>query len=434
MPDRSGQPVRRVIILGSTGSIGTQTLEVLEHLNRLAAGEEELPRYEVVGLAAHRAGEKACAQARAWGVQALAVTCEEAPLSACGARVIRGADAPERLVREVECDVVVAAIVGAAGVPATLLAAELGRDIALANKESLVAAGELVIPAARRSGARLLPVDSEHSALWQALQGLAGCPHPCPPMEAPASVRRLILTASGGALRHLSLDEMRRATPAMALKHPTWSMGAKVTIDSASLTNKAFELIEAHWLFGMPSARLDVLVHPQSVVHSLVEFADASVMAQLGSPDMRGPIQFALTFPSRPVASAKALDLAALARLDFTPPDPARYPALALARRVMDEGGTLGATFNAASEAAVEAFLASGESGVVPFGLMGEVVMEACAALRPSRVRDLGDVMEADRAARAWTRERLALGRVSAGAGLGREVSTSGARARGAPA
>lgn len=399
--------MRRVIILGSTGSIGTQTLEVLAHLNALADADASRPRYRVVGLAAHRSGELLCEQASRWNVGTIAVSSHDAALRDCGARALRGPDAPERLVREVEADVVVAAMVGAAGLPATLAAARLGRDIALANKETLVAAGSLVVPAARASGARLLPVDSEHSALWQCLQGLAGDAHPCPPMHAPAGVRRMILTASGGALRHLSAREMYHATPAMALKHPTWTMGAKVTIDSASLTNKAFELIEAHWLFGLSAQRLGVLVHPQSIVHSIVEYDDGSVLAQLGSPDMKGPIQFALTFPARPEASARRLDLAAMSRLDFAPPDASRYPALKIAMDVIEQGGSSGAVFNAASEVAVEAFLNSGESGAMPFGRMGELVLDAMASLPARPVRDLADVLAADAEARALVRARL---------------------------
>lgn len=407
MPASSAQPVRRVIILGSTGSIGTQTLDVLAHLNTLADADPSLPRYRVVGLAAHRSGELLCEQASAWHVGTIAVSAGDTALRDCGAKVVRGPDAPERLVREVEADVVVAAMVGAAGLPATLAAVRMGRDIALANKETLVAAGALVVPAARASGARLLPVDSEHSALWQCLQGLAGDAHPCPPMHAPTSVRRMILTASGGALRHLSAPEMYNATPAMALKHPTWTMGAKVTIDSASLTNKAFELIEAHWLFGLPADRLGVLVHPQSIVHSFVEFNDGNLLAQLGSPDMKGPIQFALTFPARPDASARRLDLAAMARLDFAPPDAARYPALKVAMDVIAQGGSSGAVFNAASEVAVEAFLNAGDTGAMPFGRMGELVLDAMSSLPARPVRDLSDVLAADAEARTLVRSRL---------------------------
>jgi 1-deoxy-D-xylulose-5-phosphate reductoisomerase len=407
MHAHGSQPVRRVIILGSTGSIGTQTLDVLAHLNRLAEHDRAQPRYQVVGLAAGRRADALADQAAHWRVPtvALADPCAPAPP---GARVLSGPGAAEELVRSVDCDVVVAAMVGASGLAPTLAAVELGRDVALANKETLVAAGSVIVPAARRTGSRLLPVDSEHSALWQCLQGLAGEPHACPPMAAPPGVERVILTASGGALRDLSAEQVYHATPAMALNHPTWSMGAKVTIDSASLTNKAFEVIEAHWLFGVPGDRIAVLVHPQSIVHSMVHYADGNLIAQLGSPDMRGPIQYAFTFPHRPAASARQLDLLAMSRLDFRPPDPQRYPALPIAYDVIAKGGASGAIFNAVSEVAVEAFLNAPAHSPMPFGRMGELVLEAMSALPATPVRDLRDVLEADRQARDWARSRLA--------------------------
>lgn len=406
MPTAAIQPERRVLLLGSTGSIGTQTLDVIDHLNALAAGDPTHPRYRVVGLAAHRSTDLLAQQAKRFNVPVLAVSCNDTVISGCAARVLRGPESPEQLVREVDADIVVAAMVGSAGLPATLAAVRLGRDIALANKETLVAAGSLIVPAARASGSRLLPVDSEHSALWQCLQGIAGSPHACPPMAHPASVAKLILTASGGALRHLPSAEMYHATPAMALKHPTWSMGAKVTIDSASLTNKAFEVIEAHWLFGTPAEQIHVVVHPQSIVHSLVEYTDGNILAQLGSPDMKGPIQYALTFPQRPVASARRMDLTTLSKLEFSIPDLQRYPALGIAYAVIRDGGTSGAVFNAASEVAVEAFLAAG--GAMPFGQLGELVHEAMSRLPVRPVRELGDVLAADREARDLVWARLA--------------------------
>lgn len=442
IPDRP----RRVLVLGSTGSIGTQTLDVLGHLNTLAAGPgSRAPRFEVVGLVAGKNESLLNEQCRTWRVPA-----ERAVLAARD-----GHGAAERLVRETACDIVVAAMVGAAGLPATLAAVELGRDVALANKETLVAAGSLIVPMARQTGARLLPVDSEHSALWQCLQGreegiegareqgikgtrdrgiegtrdqgskgataqgsegrlIGPSTHNVPPMVCGSEVAKIVLTASGGPFRTWTRDAAYRATPAQALKHPTWSMGAKVTIDSASLTNKAFEVIEAHWLFGLEASRIGVLIHPQSIVHSLVEYADGSVIAQLGPPDMRSPIQYALTYPQRPEGRSRKLDWAALSRLDFEPVDGERFPALGLAYRVIEHGGVSGSVFNGASEEAVNAFLSPGnETGErVPFGRLSELAAEAMDALGHSAgPRSLADVLDADAAARRWVRERLAAAR-----------------------
>ncbi|MGD9688642.1 MAG: 1-deoxy-D-xylulose-5-phosphate reductoisomerase [Phycisphaerales bacterium] len=436
----SGRSRIRVIVLGSTGSIGTQTLDAIEHLNAL---HDRDPRaqpalFEVVGLLGGRRGDVLAAQAARFGVRHVVggvveprngthATRDHTRSAAVGSNGRAGTDLDpaERLVREVECDVVVSAMVGVAGLPATLAAVELGRDVALANKETLVAAGSLIVPAARASGARLLPVDSEHSALWQCLAGSrdsTGASAPCPPMVCGPEVARVVLTASGGALRHLSRAEAYHAAPEQALAHPTWNMGAKVTLDSASLTNKAFEIIEAHWLFGLESRRIDVLIHPQSIVHSLVEFADGSIIAQLGSPDMRGPIQYALTYPARPAGCSAKLDLRAMSRLDFSPPSRERFPALGLAYRVIDAGGTAGAIFNAASEEATHAYLASHRArapvaavsagaapagpGPLAFGRIPELAEAAMDALGVSPVRDLEDVLEADAAARRFVRER----------------------------
>lgn len=421
---------RRVLLLGSTGSIGTQTLQSIEHLNALADRGQSNVRYRVVGLAAGRNAELLGAQARATGAGVVAIADESlaATLDTGGlARVLAGAGAAEELVRTVACDIVVAAMVGSAGLPATLAAVELGRDVALANKETLVAAGGLIIPAALASGARLLPVDSEHSALWQCLQGLAGDPHLCPPLrQPPASVAKLILTASGGALRSLSAADAYHATPAMALRHPTWTMGAKVTVDSASLTNKAFEVIEAHWLFALPGERIDVLVHPQSIVHSIVQYTDGNFIAQLGSPDMRLPIQYALTFPARlsGEGGANVLDLASLRTLEFTPPAAERFPALGMAYEVIARGGTSGAIFNAASEVAVEAFLAQAGPATMHFGQMGELVASAMEHVHVGPARTLADVLAADARARIHVRETLARAsapavRVAGGAAVG---------------
>ena len=413
---------RRVILLGSTGSIGTQTVDVIEHLNRLhEAGEGRdgsRPKYRVVGLASGRNTSLMCEQAARLGVRELAVASTEGGCDApAGSRVRRGADAAERLVREVECDIVLGAMVGSAGLPATLAAVELGRDVALANKETLVAAGEIVVPAARRSGSRLLPVDSEHAAVWQCLQGdrrgdadPSGAA-PCPPSPCGAEIARIVLTASGGPFRTWSAADTYNARPAQALKHPTWQMGQKVTIDSASLTNKALEIVEAHWLFGVGGEKIEVLVHPQSIVHAMVEFVDGNLIAQLGPPDMRLPIQYALTFPARPEGVARRLDLSTLSRLEFAPPDTERFPALKAAYEVIERGGTAGAVFNAANEAAVEVFLSPGAT--MPFGRIAELSCRALREVGVSGLRSLADALEADAEARRFVSSMLN-GRVDA--------------------
>lgn len=420
-----------MIVLGSTGSIGTQALGVIEELNAAHARGEWHERLDVVGLAGGANTALLAEQARRWGTREVAVRDERAAGVPAGAglRVRRGEGAAEELVRGVECDLVVAAVVGVAGLAGTLAAAELGRDVALANKESLVAGGALVVPAARRTGARVLPIDSEHSGVWQCLAGVGA--RACPPMvpgEVPASVRRVWVTASGGPFRGWTAAEAYHATREAALRHPTWSMGPKVTVDSATLANKALELIEAHWLFGLEAARLGVLIHPQSVVHALVEFADGSTIAQMGVPDMRTPIRVALTHPGRlacgeggagETAGVRRLDWSAATRMEFEPADAERHPALSAAYEVMGQGGTAGAVFNAANEEAVRAFLGEragrgggAEAGEgIPFGRITEL---ACGALREvgvSAVRDLGDVLRADAEARRYVRARLGTAR-----------------------
>lgn len=398
---------RRLIILGSTGSIGTQTLEVVAHLNALYERGVFAHRYEVVGLAAGKGADLLSEQAQRFGVRELAIA--QPGAGASSPRCRDGNDAAERLVREVECDVVLAAIVGSAGLPATLAAVELGRDVALANKETLVAAGAIVVPAAHRSGAKLLPVDSEHAAVWQCLQGVVSEP---PALRvAPAGVRRVILTASGGPFRTADRESIRRATREQALKHPTWSMGAKVTTDSASLMNKALEIIEAHWLFALPADKIEAAVHPQSAAHALIEFDDASLVAQLATPDMRGPIQNALTWPARvaslvpPLAMGSAGDAHASRpqSLQFEAPDFQRFPLLATAYRAIREGGTSGSILNAANEEAVLAFLRD----EIRFGRIEELVLQAIDAIPSRPLRALGDALHADREARAFVQSRL---------------------------
>lgn len=403
----------RVILLGSTGSIGTQTLDVIRHLNELHQRGEWPTRYRVVGLATGRKGAEMRAQAERFSVGHVAIADESCAGLFDGRRCYSGESAAMRLVHEVECDVVLGAMVGAAGLPATLAAVELGRDIALANKETLVAAGELVVPAARRSGSRLLPVDSEHCGVWQCLAGGQGQRgkgaegqrgENCPPCDAAAAVSRVVLTASGGAFRNRTRDEVYHATLEQALKHPTWAMGPKVTIDSASLTNKALELIEAHWLFGLPAKMLEAVIHPESVVHALVEFADGSMIAQMAIPDMRLPIQYALTYPARPAGLTTRIDFAKMRRLEFAPVDPERFPAVRLAYDVMDRGGTSGAVFNAANEAAVQAFI----EGRIPFGRIPELAADAMRRVGVSALRSLDDVLSADAEARRCVRAALA--------------------------
>ncbi|MBX3380150.1 MAG: 1-deoxy-D-xylulose-5-phosphate reductoisomerase [Phycisphaeraceae bacterium] len=394
----------RLLILGSTGSIGTQTLEVVTHLNGLHEKGLFPKRFEVVGLAAGKGASLLADQAGRFNVKHLAL-CDGNGDTPMG--VFTGPDAAERLVREVECDVVLAAIVGSAGLPATLAAVELGRDVALANKEALVAAGSLVVPASHKSGAKLLPVDSEHAAVWQCLQSGPDCANgPVIPAlrQAPMSVKKVTLTASGGPFRAVEKSRVQRATKAEALKHPTWTMGEKVTIDSASLMNKALEIIEAHWLFALPAEKIDAVVHPQSIAHALVEFEDASVVAQLAHPDMRGPIQQALAFPSRVPSLVKPLDLAEIATaLQFEPPDREKFPLLDLAYTVIRHEGTSGAIFNASNEEAVLAFL----RGEILFGRIGELVVDAMEAIASTPMRVLGDALNADKQARNHVRDSL---------------------------
>lgn len=397
---------KRLLILGSTGSIGRQTVEVVTHLNALSDRGQSPVRFEIVGLAAGRNHDSLLAQASALDVSDLALVDslpDAVALARSRGQTLRiGPDSAEQLACEVEADLILGAIVGSAGLGATLAGIERGADIALANKETLVAAGSIVTDACARTGARLLPVDSEHSAIWQCLLGASPHDRP-PPCEVDHQVARIILTASGGALRKMTREQTFEATPADALAHPTWSMGAKVTIDSASLTNKALEVIEAHWLFGLDRERIDVLIHPPSIVHSFVEFADGSVLAQLGAPDMRTPIQFALTYPARAQGCSNRIEWSTLRSLEFEEPDLERFPALGLGYRVVEQGGTSGAIFNAANEAAVEAFLA----GRIPFGIMGELVAGAMDEIGVSPVRDLTDIARAESEAGSYVRSRL---------------------------
>ena len=333
-----GRPTR-LAILGSTGSIGTQALGVVE----ACAGE-----FDVVGLAAGRNLDLLLEQARRFGVERVALAANEGSENIAGVTVLGGDGGLIEIAAESGADLVLVATVGAGGFAPTVAAVEAGSDIALASKELLVMSGQLLMRHAEAHGVSVRPVDSEHSAVWQCLWG-----------EDPASIERIILTASGGPLRKIPLDEFARVTPSRALAHPTWDMGPKVSIDSATLMNKGLEVIEASWLFGMPADRVDVLIHPQSIIHSLVEFIDGSQKAQLGVPDMRIPISCALGMDGRlPIAGhAPRLDLAGSADLEFEEPDLDRFPLLDLARRVALEGGCAPALLVGADDAAVEAFL-----------------------------------------------------------------------------
>lgn len=381
---------KNIAILGSTGSIGCNALEVIERL-----GEP----YRAVALSAHRQTDRLIEQVRRHRPAAVALTDDGTPLEVVnqlrgmGTEVYRGADGMAKLATRPDVDIVLAAVVGAAGLPAVLAAVRAGKTLALANKESLVVAGSLLIPEARRHGAQILPVDSEHSAVFQALQ--------CGRIS---EVRRVILTASGGPFRCSSAEQIDRATLADALNHPTWRMGNKITIDSATMFNKGLEIIEACWLFDLPAEKIEVVIHPESIIHSMVEYVDGSVIAQLSPPDMRTPIQYALTYPERAGGIGRRLDLTQPFNLRFEPPDFKRFPALTIAYDVAKGGGTLGAVMNAANEAAVEAFV----EGAIPFGeisrLVGLTIGQHTAKLQPS----LEDLLEADRWARDAIRNRLA--------------------------
>ena len=370
--------MKTVSILGATGSIGKSTLDLIER---------SPDRFEVAALtAAVNVGALADAARRTRAK--LAVIADENRVGelrqALEGSGCRAAGGPEALVEAAvaDADCVIAAIVGCAGLKPTMAAVESGRTVGLANKEALVTAGALMTEAAQRSGATLLPVDSEHNAIFQCLAG-----------NRLDQVARIILTASGGPFRTASAERMRNASPAEAVAHPNWDMGAKISVDSATLMNKGLELIEAHYLFGLPSSQLDVLVHAQSVIHSLVEFVDGSVLAQLGSPDMRIPIAYALAWPERIPTPAQRLDLAAIARLDFEEPDLERFPSLRLAREALEAGGSAPAVLNAANEMAVASFL----EGHISFGDIARLVESALAVNDRPAPRSVEEVLEIDR-------------------------------------
>ena len=378
---------RRVAILGATGSIGKSTLDLIER---------NPDRFAVTAVSAATNVEALADIARRTGA-ALAVTADDARLgdlrellSGTGCRAAAGGAGLDEAASG-DADLVVAAIVGCAGLRPVMAAVESGKTVALANKEALVTAGDLMIRAAKASGATLLPVDSEHNAIFQCLAG-----------NREQDVAKIILTASGGPFRTSPAELIARATPSQAVAHPNWSMGAKISVDSATLMNKGLELIEAHYLFGLSSERLDVVIHPQSVIHSMVEFVDGSVLAQLGSPDMRIPISYALAWPERMATPAQRLDLATIARLDFEAPDLGRFPALRLAREALEAGGAAPIVLNAANEAAVAAFLA----GRLAFPAIAETVERALESPDFAAPGSIDDVLAIDRATRSRVEAR----------------------------
>lgn len=379
--------MKRLAILGSTGSIGQSALSVVA---------EHPEEFQVVGLAAGKNVKLLAEQIRRFRPAVVSVQDEAAAQSLAGR--VNGPGAPDILWGPAgaqavaslpEADLVLSAMVGAVGLEPTLAAIEAGKTVALANKETLVAAGPLVMARVRAKGLALIPVDSEHSAIFQSLQG-----------QRQEDIKKLWLTASGGPFRSWTQEQLARVTPEQALKHPNWNMGAKITVDSATMMNKALEVIEASVLFGLPASRIEVCIHPQSIIHSLVEFVDGSWLAQLGRPDMRVPIAYALTYPRRLPLNSTPLDLAQVARLTFEPPDFTRFPALRLGYEAAKAGGTLPAVLNAANEVAVAAFL----EGRLPFLGIPRVVEQTMAAHKNEALNDLEQVLAVNR----WAREYAA--------------------------
>jgi 1-deoxy-D-xylulose-5-phosphate reductoisomerase len=373
---------KSITLLGSTGSIGVSTLDVI------AAHPD---RFEVVGLSASRNGDRLLEQIARFRPRHVALLDEaqaERLAKLPEARETTLHVGPQGLLEMVQAervDVCVNALVGAAGLLPTLAALSRCRRLALANKETLVAAGEIVSREAREHGVEILPIDSEHSALHQCLDG-----------RNPDEIERIVLTASGGPFRTFTASALGAVTVEDALRHPTWRMGEKITVDSATLFNKGIEVIEARWLFDLPATSIDVLVHPESIVHSLVEFVDGSVLAQLGAPDMRVPIQYALTYPERLPAPWPRLDLAKAGALHFEPPDPTRFPCLRMAYEALADGGTMPAVLNAANEVAVNAFL--GEA--IPFGRIPEIIESVMSRHELVAAPALDEILAADRWAR----------------------------------
>ncbi|MBA7715130.1 1-deoxy-D-xylulose 5-phosphate reductoisomerase [subsurface metagenome] len=384
---------KKIAILGSTGSIGKSALRVVEALNSslVESKGQEKTQYEIVALSAHSNVELLAEQARRYRPRFVAIA--EADyvkrlrdlLGGLDVEILAGPDGLIEIAQLEGVDIVLTAVVGAAGLPAVLAAARKGRRLAIANKEPMVIAGELLTRTAKENGSTILPVDSEHSAIFQAMQ--AGSRD---------EVSKIILTASGGPFRKASSEDIRNVTLEQALSHPVWDMGPKITVDSANMTNKALEVIEAHWLFGMPVERIEVLIHPESIVHSLVEFVDGSVVAQLGQPDMCLPIQYALTYPERVAGIARGLKLEEVGKLTFRKPDLKMFRALSLGFEVARTGGTAAVVFNAANEVAVQQFLAGG----IKFVRIVELVERCLNKHKVSKAESLEELLEVD----AWAR------------------------------
>ena len=376
--------MKTIIILGSTGSIGTNTLDIVQRFP---------DEFRVAGLTAGNNIDKLEEQIRAFAPRVVAVSqeaaaatlrqrCESLPVE-----ILSGEAGIAQVAALPEAELVISAIVGAAGLVPTLAAIRSGKHIALANKEPMVMAGKLMQEEAHKHGVRIFPVDSEHSAIFQSLEG-----------HRLEDVRRLILTASGGALWTMAKDELQHVTPERALKHPNWKMGSKITIDSATLMNKGLEVVEARWLFDIPETRIEVMVHRESIIHSLVEYEDRSMIAQLGLPDMRTPISYAMRYPERLPLDLPSLDLTEIGTLSFCKPDHDRFPCLNLGYESLRTGGTMPATMNAANEIAVDAFL----NGGIRFTEIAEVIRQTMDAHAPKTVATLEDALEADR----WAREK----------------------------
>jgi 1-deoxy-D-xylulose-5-phosphate reductoisomerase len=387
----------KLTVLGATGSIGVSTLDVVAR---------HPDRFEVVALTGHTQVELLAAQCRqfrpAYAVVGSATAAQQLAglLRDAGVRseVLYGADALVKVASLPEVDAVMAAIVGAAGLSPALAAARAGKRLLLANKEALVMAGAVFMAEVRRAGALLLPIDSEHNAVFQSM------PYDYSGDMTRGGVRRILLTASGGPFRTASLEVLTRVTPEQAVAHPNWVMGRKISVDSATMMNKGLEVIEAHWLFNAPAARIEVVIHPQSVIHSLVDYEDGSVLAQLGNPDMRTPIAHALAWPQRIDSGVAPLDLFAIGQLNFERPDPVRFPCLDLAYRALRAEGNAAAVLNAANEVAVAAFL----ERRLPFLGIAELIAATLDAVPQAALPDLAAVLEADRQGRAMATEILA--------------------------
>ncbi len=384
--------MKRLTLIGSTGSIGQNTLRVVEHLSH---------RFQIFALAANSAARQLAEQAAEFHPAVVAIgdagrvdefrqRCRELKVSI--PEIVTGESGLRKITSAADVDIVVSAAVGAAGIQPTYTAVASGKTVALANKEAMVIAGELLRKTAASTGARIIPVDSEHSALDQCLRS-----------GQRAEVRRLILTASGGPFRDTPHDRFSSITPEEALKHPTWKMGKRITVDSATLMNKGLEVIEARWLFDIPAEKIDIMVHPQSVMHSMVEFVDGSVVGQLGTADMRQPIQYALTYPERLSSPVPPLDWNLVSRLDFMQPDRRKFPCISLAYRAIEAGGTAPAVLNAADEIAVEAFL----NRKISFSDIPKLIAGTLEAHKPNKADRLETIIEADTWARKYALQWL---------------------------